>query len=310
MNATTQIASKIIATNCVCCGRTLTDETSISWGMGPVCRKHGAMDRDINADWGKALAALGPSCPADIYNAVVDACGVRKGHDEKEIDTVLSDTVPAVRAIVHALAVAMVVRESKEAVCRMIAALSKLGHVRLARHLVKSFMRRVEFRSAYAMLCVDVAHRDGHTDASTKYDVRITYDYKLLSAVRGFAAQTRYFDRKTRTWHIDGAQPQAMAESFAKACPDLVAGPKGVTTKFNRPVPTPARAWWTEGREEDRACWVDSETGSLVRYAIQGEPAWLPGLEKVPAEFFGHSYTPGAAASLAAYGAEVSAAAE
>lgn len=309
MNATSQ---KIIATNCVCCGRTLTDETSISWGMGPVCRKHGAMDRDINADWGKALASLGPSCSPDVYNAVVDACGVRKGHDEKEIDTLLSDTVPAVRAIVHALAVAMVTRETKETVCRMIVALSKLGHVRLARHLVKSFMRRSEYRAAYALLCVDVAHREGHTDASTKYDVRITYDYKLLSAVRSFAAQTRYFDRKTRAWRVDGAQPLAMSEAFAKAGPDLVAGPKGVTSRrtFNNPAIAPKREWWTEGREDQRVCWVDVATGTLVRYAIVGEPAWLPGLEKVSAEFFGHAYTAGAAASLAAYGAEVSAAAE
>ena len=41
-------ATKLLATNCVICGRALVDATSVELGVGPECRKH--VDGDIADD--------------------------------------------------------------------------------------------------------------------------------------------------------------------------------------------------------------------------------------------------------------------
>lgn len=282
--------SGTVATNCVCCGRVLTDETSIASGMGPVCRKHAKFDeQEVPADWGKALGALGTICPADVYEAVAAAHGVRKGHGEF-IDTTMADTIKACRAIVHALAVALATQAPREMVVRYLLALTALGRPTLARHLILGFMKRREFRAAYPLRMVDVTASE--MPEGKVFTVRCQrFDWDSINAMRALPYESRRFDKVAKAWRVTRLDAAQVFGVIKATNPDLIAGAKGAVAGKALPVTAePTREWWADAcREADRVCWVSRETGELVRYALPGEPVTRPGMEKVPAAFFGHT---------------------
>lgn len=48
-------ATKLLATNCACCGRALVDAVSVETGVGPDCREmHGYAEAQGDADWARA----------------------------------------------------------------------------------------------------------------------------------------------------------------------------------------------------------------------------------------------------------------
>jgi hypothetical protein len=50
-------ATKMLATQCACCGRPLVDAASIEAGMGPICRKqHGYAAAQVAPDWKSVLS--------------------------------------------------------------------------------------------------------------------------------------------------------------------------------------------------------------------------------------------------------------
>lgn len=58
MNYTNAPATKMLATNCACCGRDLVDAHSVETGVGPVCRKtHGYDEPQVEPDWAAVYAA-------------------------------------------------------------------------------------------------------------------------------------------------------------------------------------------------------------------------------------------------------------
>ena len=51
--------TKLLATQCACCGRALLDAVSVETGMGPHCRKaHGYADAQGEANWALVMAEL------------------------------------------------------------------------------------------------------------------------------------------------------------------------------------------------------------------------------------------------------------
>jgi len=60
------IQCKLLATNCVCCGRPLVDAQSVELGIGPECRKHITWESDIDEDERKIANE-------HIYNASIAA---------------------------------------------------------------------------------------------------------------------------------------------------------------------------------------------------------------------------------------------
>lgn len=293
-----------VATNCACCGRTLTDETSISYGMGPVCRRgHGFDQIDAEADWGAALGALGAACPSDLYDVIVAAHGVRVGHEEKEIDTTVKDVVKAARALVHRLAVAIQANDTAENVRRYVVALSLLGRRTLARALVRGWMRRRDYRSAFSLTLVDVERVLKPIDLALtggvvpsdderetlSFTVRSSYDYQVVDAIRSLPYSLRTYDRETKTWRVEGSAAAALSCALSNVeSIDLLASKKStVTCKVLADDCEPPQEWWDAGiPADDRTCWVNRASGELVRYAIFGEPTHRPGLERVPPQFF------------------------
>lgn len=72
----------MVATRCACCGQSLSDPLSQESGMGPKCRKDAGYDApDASTSWAHAFAALGASCPDEVYAA---ALSVRKTHGDAE----------------------------------------------------------------------------------------------------------------------------------------------------------------------------------------------------------------------------------
>jgi len=55
-------ATKMVATNCACCGKELVDAVSVETGVGPECRRrHGYKKAEAAADWDAVASALGPA---------------------------------------------------------------------------------------------------------------------------------------------------------------------------------------------------------------------------------------------------------
>ncbi len=93
-------ATRLLATNCCCCGRPLGDSVSIERGIGPECaRKHGYQDAQRFPDW-KAYDASGSAelgyaargcTPRDLVNALIrkvaiDPAGKTVANDIVAID--------------------------------------------------------------------------------------------------------------------------------------------------------------------------------------------------------------------------------
>jgi hypothetical protein len=289
-----------VATYCVCCRRTLTDPLSISFGMGPKCRKNHGFDQvDSNADWALVFRALGAVCPAEVYDAVVNAHGVRKGNEPLEIDTTVLDAVKATRVLVHRLAVALDARDTSEQVIRYVAAISALGRLHLARCLVRGFMKRRDFRQAFDLRLVDVvrvyeADVPGMQPVPTadrktsSFTIAAKYDSQLVSQLRNLPE--RSFDRETKNWSVPASFEAFLQAALKIAGMDLVASEKGAAIGRKLAEPSaPAHEWWDEPcRDDELTIWGDRETGAMVRYAIDGEPVTRPGLVKLPAVFYGH----------------------
>lgn len=86
MKAETKLAvlavMAMVATRCACCGQSLSDPLSQEAGMGPKCRKDAGYDAPDGAtSWAHAFAALGISCPDEVYAV---ALSVRKTHGDAE----------------------------------------------------------------------------------------------------------------------------------------------------------------------------------------------------------------------------------
>lgn len=65
MSYETSPSALLVASQCACCGKTLSDAPSIESGMGPLCRKkHGYATPEGTADLTAALAAIGPHMTA------------------------------------------------------------------------------------------------------------------------------------------------------------------------------------------------------------------------------------------------------
>ena len=61
MSYETSPSAALVASNCACCGKVLSDAPSIEAGMGPQCRKkHGYATPEGTADLSAALAAIEP----------------------------------------------------------------------------------------------------------------------------------------------------------------------------------------------------------------------------------------------------------
>lgn len=311
--------ANIIATRCAICGRSLRDPLSIEIGIGPECRRGKGFEvADAKADWGRALLALGNDCPADLYEVVVDAHGVRKGHDDGEVDTTLADAAKAIRGIGTGdsrrpglcwyLATALDRDVSRQGVLRIVLAINELGYTKLASALARGLYTRKDFLKKYGACVAHIAKaedlpvytkRDG-TSIVAGWRIEMSYNIDANNNLRALGA-VFVVEKKSRKkfWAVPSTvTPRALFEAFwhAKGM-DLVAGEKGVTTprKFENPIPQD-RVWWDEPcREEDRMCWVSSEHGELVRYAIPGEPPARPGMEKVPSDFFFGKLTKGVA---------------
>ena len=63
-------ATKMLATNCVCCGRALVDAISVSIGVGPECRKEydGGISEEVRSEANKLVHAA--ACSAGIGRIV------------------------------------------------------------------------------------------------------------------------------------------------------------------------------------------------------------------------------------------------
>ena len=77
-------ATKMAATNCCCCGKSLVDALSVNVGVGPECRKnYGINDVPEKPDWAGALLALdrgiinAPASLGDVWTKDVrKACNI------------------------------------------------------------------------------------------------------------------------------------------------------------------------------------------------------------------------------------------
>jgi hypothetical protein len=313
----------IIATQCVICGHKLTDPLSIEIGIGPDCRKDGGYeDADAAADWGAALRALGNDCPAELYEVVVEAHGTRKGHGDGEVDTSLADAAKAIRGIGTGdnrrpglcwyLATSLERPVTREGVVRILMAIHELGYTKLARALATGLVRRPLFRDKFDLKLADVTVYRPASGAvlaagfyssqpamQVGYAVEMSYDFAANSRVRSLGGRfvkvkrggARPLGRGHSFWAIPASvTPRALFDALMGGDLDVIAGEKGLNTAkpLSNPSPT-IREWWTEPCEEsDRVCWVDAD-GQLVRYTVPGEPPARPGMEKVPAAFFGHT---------------------
>lgn len=317
---------RIVATHCAICRRPLhlhtKDPISVETGIGPDCRKGGGYDKqDAKADWGAALAALGNDCPADLYEVVAEAHGVRKGHGEA-VDTTLADAAKALRGIGSGedrrpgltwyLATATMREVSREGVVRILLAVHHLGYTKLASALAKGLYVNKEMERHFKVVVAHVAKverpaklpasepwapptytRRDKTTLVTGWVVTMSYSEAANANLRQLGAAF-VNDRRARKkfWAVPATATarQVFDALWAARDMDLIAGDKGVKTPRDVSNLQPAdRVWWDDPcLEEDRTCWVSSEHGELVRYAIPGEPPARPGIEKVPSEFFGH----------------------
>lgn len=129
----------LVASNCGCCGAVLTDALSQELGIGPVCRKtHGydARDIDTHTDWTETLAALGESCPEEVYAIAIHSRNLREDCDGLKGGRALANVL--VRRL--ALARSGMVSDSIGVRCSYVAALSALGFRKLAERVARSGM--------------------------------------------------------------------------------------------------------------------------------------------------------------------------
>jgi len=75
-------ATKLVATHCACCARPLVDAESLSWGIGPVCRKkHGLTLKKLGPEVHKqanvTLFKIAALFPTDLPTALVLTEGLR-----------------------------------------------------------------------------------------------------------------------------------------------------------------------------------------------------------------------------------------
>jgi hypothetical protein len=294
LTASTQTSETLhIASECAVCGKTLDFEAkheSVSWGIGPDCRKrHGFDKADAGADWGKALGYLGADCPAYIYDAVVAAHGCRQGFgpdDETGIDTTKKDVRAAIIALTKAIALAPQERATKAQVASYVLAISALGHHKLAFALTRSFLKRPQFRHLYPLVIALVTVID--VNPATKLvsvEIKNSYDFRLMGVIRqlGFNEWDRI--KKIRT--VRNVTPKAVFDALKAGGADLIAGSKGVSLGHALPESKrPAYTCWTDPcREEDRTWWLNVETGE-ERIVLAGEPTHRPGWERVPPQYF------------------------
>lgn len=267
-----------IASRCACCRKTLTDALSIECAMGPVCRKgHGYETQDAPADWGKALGSLGPECPEELYMLVLNAYG-------KPEEPTLRNARAACNALVRRVSVADQAGDTKKTVARMVLAVQYLGYWRLAAALARGLGHRKDIEGFVNVVYVTQVDGAWSVEMAAKCTAR--YAMRRLGGSR---------NEGERAWTLASTVDRvalfnALVESRSI---DIVAGGRGISIRSEFLIDAdPAREWgFEESREEDRIVWITKEHGEFARYAIPGEPAARPGLEKVPAEFFGHRLT-------------------
>lgn len=282
-----------IATHCFRCQLPLTDPLSIECGMGPDCRKNTSSEvRQADADFGKALAALGSKCPVEVYEEVATAYGTRKGFGD--VDTTLRDVAKACRAITRRIS-AMGGTDSPEQIARYVLAIEALGYHTLARAIVTSIAKR---RTLHDALLGDRFHVVDAEEigavsmgANPMFAMRSSYNRELINQLYKLPYGSKSFDKQTKVWTLKTDGKTLFGFVMGAKNVLLASGPKGVKRGMAfEPEAAPKREWWVDQWDESRdgGCWVD-EHGACVRFCLPGEPASHPaGYEKVPHDFFLH----------------------
>ena len=306
-----------VATRCAICRLPLTDAMSIQIGIGPDCRKgHGFEQSDCDADWGRALFALGARCDDVTYQAVLDAYGPLAARGVLPwsgsagfggSSTKVQDVRKACRVLVHRLSTAFESKLTKEDVIRTIAAIYELGYTKLARALVKAMRKKREYRDHYGIQTADVttvpldkatARGDDtsrFTTGTTLFRLEASYNRELINRLYALPWSQKYFNKLNRTWLLAVPRVELFNLLVASGL-DLISGVRPRTDgselssvswrKSHLADPDPVYAVWTAPCSDDDRCWWVTPTGAQVRPVVPGEPRSRPGLERVPEAAF------------------------
>lgn len=127
-------ATKLVATNCACCGRPLVDAVSVETGMGPHCRKkHGFAQADTEVEIVAVVTTLAATLPADVYAAVIPSAG------QADMARV------AVNRLVHRIACLDDAAANLPLWIAMVNAVRELGFVKLADRIAQRWTKiRIE----------------------------------------------------------------------------------------------------------------------------------------------------------------------
>lgn len=188
-------ATKLVATHCAACARPLVDAVSVETGMGPDCRKkHGYTQPDLAVDVVAVVSALAASLPADVYVELTAKASIS------------TEARACANVLVHRIAV----EQTGPLVASYVAALSKLGFVKLADRIADR-LGKVEV-----------------TEEGSDFVVRTPFNEAFVSLVRGLpgrrwdaAAKANRVPvrERSRLWGI-------LKQTFPAGTP--VRGPRGV----------------------------------------------------------------------------------
>jgi ribosomal protein L3 len=191
----------VIPTHCSCCGRALTDPTSIEFGIGPICRgKYGYEDaHDIDDRTAKEVSKT-------LQDLTVD------GLADRTMKAVLdNDSRSAAKALNIALAVWRKAKTHQDDAIVCLKALTQMGYTVLATK-VGSKLADVRIEVEGDRLFLDTTYDEGFVDAIRK--------------VKG-----RKFDGDSKRWSVPKTEKRAAWEAIQAAYPGTLGlGPQGVFT--------------------------------------------------------------------------------
>jgi hypothetical protein len=194
-------ATKLLATHCACCGRSLLDAESVEAGMGPTCRKvHGYNRAQAEPDWEAVLRLSdGLLAVAEIFPAgdarVAEASWRLGGLETRRVANLA----------VHRIAVA----QRGPAALQLAAVVRALGFTRLA--------DRVEERLVQVRIEL----------AGDEYVVHAPYS-ETFNARLGENRPARRWDPENKCWRVRAPFRGFLFAALKAAFPGVAAvGPKG-----------------------------------------------------------------------------------
>lgn len=190
-------STKMIATDCACCGRPLRDAKSVETGMGPHCRAKHGYDEALEVDFLAVASALASTLTEEHYVAMVKGVG---------------DARQAANKIVHHIACMGLGMH----VAPFVAALRELGFVKLSDIMSKRLAE------------ISIARTDSTVEVEAPFSEEFNHLVRQIPSRRWVKNEGRKGGRNVFSSTVPGVDARVFG-ALRKAFPGKAAlGPKGL----------------------------------------------------------------------------------